>query len=100
MASKSLTSTYNPAIKKLPNVPNSVLMPPVPIKKSTLGIPNKLLLTQAYCDKFNSIFLKHKVLNNTICFYQEYIKKLKLECVSDNDDDDDDGVDGKFIKVV
>ena len=96
MSSKSLNLTYDPTIKKLPNVSNPILMPLVPIKKSGLGIPDKLLL-----DKLNSILLKCKVLNDTICFYQECIKKLELECASDDDNDNDnDSADGEFLKVV
>ena len=81
MSSKSSTSTYNPTIRNLPDIPNPVLMPIVPIKKSASGIPNKLFLAQAYRDKLNTLLLKCEVLNNTICFYQECIKKLELECV-------------------
>ena len=101
MFSKYSTSTYDPAIKNLPDIPNPVLMPIVPIKKSTSGIPDKLLLAQAYRDKLNALLLKHKVLNDPVRFYQEHIKKLELECMSDDDnDDDDDGADGESLKVV
>ena len=99
-SSKSLTSTHDPAIKKLPDAPNPVLTPIVPIKKSVSGIPNKLLLAQAYCNERNALVLKHKVLNDAVHFYQECIKKLELECVSDDDDDDDDGADGELVKVI
>ena len=99
MSHKSSTLTYDPTIKKLPDVPNPIFMPLVPIKKSTLGIPNKLLLTQAYHDELNALFLKCKVLNDTICIYQECIKELESECMSDNGDNDD-GADGELIKVI
>ena len=98
-SSKSLTSTYDPAIKKLPDAPNPILMPIVPIKKSVSGIPDKLLLAQAYRDKLNALVLKRKVLNDTVHLYQEHIKKLELECASD-DDDDDDGANGELVKVI
>ena len=98
-SSKSSTSTYDPAIKKLPDAPKPVPMPNVPIKKSNSGIPNKLLLAQAYRDKLNTLLLKRKVLNDTICFYQERIKKLELECAS-HDDDDNNGAAGKYVKVI
>ena len=102
MASKSSTSTYDPAIKKLPNAPKPVPTPNVPIKKSDSGIPDKLLLAQAYWDKLNVLLLKCKVLNDTVRLYQECIKKLALECESDNEDDDedDDTTDGEFVKVL
>ena len=97
--SKSLNLTYDPAIKKLPDTPNPVLMPIVPIKKSESDIPNKLLLAQAYCDKLNVLLLKCKVLNDTVHLYQEHIKKLELECVSDNNDDDN-SANGELVKVI
>ena len=77
-------------------------MPNVPIKKSDSGIPDKLLLAQAYRDELNILLLKCKVLNDTVCLYQDRIKKLALECESDdeNDDEDDDGADGEFVKVL
>ena len=96
-SSKSSTSTYDPTIRNLPDVPNPILMPIVPIKKSASGIPDKLLLAKAYCDELNTLLLKCKVSNNTVCFYQEWIKKLELECMSDNDDD---GADSEFVKVI
>ena len=101
MPSKSSTSTYNPAIKKLPNAPKPVPTPNVPIKKSDSGIPDKLL-AQAYRDELNVLLLKCKVLNNTVHLYQDHIKKLGLECESDDKDDDenDDGADGEFVKVL
>ena len=37
-----------------------------PSKKSVSGIPNKLLLAQAYRDELNTLVLKHKVLNDTV----------------------------------
>ena len=73
-------------------------MPIVSITKSTSGIPDKLLLAQAYCNKLNALLLKRKVLNNTVHFYQECIKKLELECASD--DNDNNGADGEFVKVI
>ena len=77
-------------------------MPNVPIKKPDSGIPDKLLLAQAYRDELNALFLKCKVLNDTVRLYQDRIKKLVLECESDNkdDDEDDDGADGEFVKVL
>ena len=54
----------------------------VPIKKSDSGIPDKLLLAKAYHDELNN-----------------HIKKLALECLS-NDDDDDDGADGELVKEI
>ena len=99
MSSKSLTSTYDPVIKKLPDVPNPILMPIVPIKKSISGISDKLLLTQTYCDELNAHFLKWKVLNDTIHVYQEHIKDLESECASDADNDDD-SADGELVKVI
>ena len=101
MSSKSLTSTYDPAIKKLPDAPKPVPTPNVPIKKSDSGIPDKLL-AQAYWDELNVLLLKCKVLNDTVRFYQDRIKKLALECESDDEDDveDDDGADGEFVKVL
>ena len=98
-SSKSSTSTYDPAIKKLPDAPNPILTPIVPIKKSESGIPDKLLLAQAYRDELNALVLKRKVLNDTARLYQDRIKKLELECESD-DDDDDDGADGELVKVI
>ena len=98
-SSKSSTSTYDPAIKKLPDAPKPVPMPAVPIKKSDSGIPDKLLLAQASHDKLNVLLLKCKVLNDTVCLYQDRIKELALECASD-DDDDDDGADGEFVKEI
>ena len=65
-SSKSSTLTYDPAIKKLSDTPNPILMPNVPIKKSISGIPDKLLLAQAYHDELNALVLKHKVLNDTV----------------------------------
>ena len=91
--------TYDPTIRKLPNIPNPIPTPADPIKKSAYGIPNKVLLAQAYHDELNALLLKRKVLNDTVCFYQEQIKKLELECTSD-DDNDDDGADGEFLKVI
>ena len=99
MSSKSSTSTYDPTIKKLPDAPNPVLTPIVPIKKSKSGIPDKLLLAQAYHDKLNAFLLKCKVLNDTVHFYQECIKKLELECMSDNNNNNDDA-DGELVKVI
>ena len=99
MSSKSLTSTYDPVIKKLPDVPNPILMPIVPIKKGVSRIPDELLLAQAYCDKLNTLFLKWKVLNDTIHVYQEHIKDLESECRSDADNDDD-SADGELVKVI
>ena len=99
MSSKSLTLTYDPAIKKLPNAPNPIIMPIVPFKMSESGIPNKLLLAQAYCDELNALLLEHKILNNAVHLYQECIKKLELECTSD-DDNDDDSADGEIVKVI
>ena len=103
-SSKSSTSTYDPAIKKLPDAPKPVPMPNVPIKKSDSGIPDKLLLAQAYRDELNILLLKHKVLNDTVRLYQDRIKKLALECASDDEDDDDDnsddGADGELVKVI
>ena len=98
-SSKPSTSTYDPTIKKLPDAPKPVPTPNVPIKKSDSGIPNKLLLAQAYCDELNVLLLKHKVLNDTVHLYQDRIKKLGLECMSD-DDDDDDGTDGELVKEI
>ena len=100
--SKSSTSTYDPAIKRLPNAPKPVPTPNVPIKKPDSGIPDKLLLTQAYRDELNVLLLKRKVLNDTVRLYQDCIKKLALECESDDEDDDedDDGADGEFVKVL
>ena len=95
-SSKSSTSAYDPTIKKLPDAPKPVPTPNVPIKKSDSGIPDKLLLAQAYQDKLNILLLKCKVLNDTVCFYQDRIKKLALECASD----DDDGADGELVKVI
>ena len=92
--------TYDPAIKKLPDAPNPILMPNVPIKKSVSGIPDKLLLAQAYRDKLNVLLLKCKVLNDTVRLYQDCIKKLELECASDDDDDDDDSADSEFVKEI
>ena len=102
MSSKSSTSTYDPAIKKLPDAPKPIPTPNVPIKKSDSGIPNKLLLAQAYWDELNVLLLKRKVLNDTVCLYQDRIKKLALECESDNEDnnEDNDGADGEFVKVL
>ena len=100
MSSKSSTLTYDPTIKKLPDAPRPVPTPNVPIKKSDSGIPNKLLLAQAYCDKLNVLLLKCKVLNDTVHLYQERIKKLELECVSDDDNNNDDSADGEFLKVT
>ena len=103
MPSKSSTSTYDPAIKKLPDAPKPVLTPNVPIKKSDSGIPDKLLLAQAYWDELNVLLLKCKVLNDTVRLYQDRIKKLALvECKSDNEDDDedDDSTDGELVKVL
>ena len=97
-SSKSLTSTYDPTIRNLPDVPNPVLTPIVTIKKSVSGIPDKLPLTQAYRDELNTLLLKCKILNNTVCFYQERIKKLELECVSD--DDNDNSANGELVKVI
>ena len=100
--SKSSTSTYDPAIKRLPDAPKPVPTPNVPIKKPDSGIPDKLLLAQAYRDELNILLLKRKVLNNTVRLYQDRIKKLALECESDDEDDDedDDGADGEFVKVL
>ena len=102
MPSKSSTSTYDPAIKRLPDAPKPVPMPIVPIKKPDSGIPDKLLLAQAYRDELNILLLKRKVLNDTVCLYQDCIKKLALECESDDEDDDedDDGANGEFVKVL
>ena len=102
MSSKSSTSTYDPAIKKLPDAPKPIPMPNVPIKKSDSGIPDKLLLAQAYRDELNVLLLKHRVFNDTVRLYQDRIKKLALECESDDEDDDedDDGTDGEFVKVL
>ena len=88
----------DPTIKKFPTIPNPILVPTVLIKKSELGIPSKPLLTQAYDDKLNGLFLKCKVLNYTICIYQEHNEKLESEYVSD--DDDDNGADGKLLNVI
>ena len=102
MSSKSLTSTYDPTIKRLPDAPKPVPMPNVPIKKPDSGIPDKLLLAQAYRDELNVLLLKRKVVNDTVRLYQDRIKKLALECESDDkdDDEDDDGADGEFVKVL
>ena len=102
VSSKSSTSTYNPAIKKLPDTPKPIPMPNVPIKKPDSGIPDKLLLAQADRDELNIFLLKCKVLNDTVHLYQDCIKKLVLECESDDEDDDedDDGADGEFVKVL
>ena len=102
MPSKSSTSTYDPAIKRLPNAPKPVPTPNVPIKKPNSGIPDKLLLAQAYRDELNVLLLKRKVVNDTVRLYQDRIKKLALECESDDEDDneDDDGADGELVKVV
>ena len=102
MPSKSSTSTYDPAIKKLPDAPKSVPTPSVPIKKSDSGVPDKLILSQAYQDELNVLLFKCKVLNDTICLYQDRIKKLVLECESDDeyDNEDDDGADGELVKVL
>ena len=77
-------------------------MPNVPIKKSDSGIPDKLLLAQAYQDELNVLLLKCKVLDNTVRLYQDRIKKLALECESDDEDndEDDDGADGELVKVL
>ena len=98
-SSKSSTSTYDPTIKKLPNAPKPVPMPNVPIKKSNSGISDKLLLAQAYHHELNVLLLKCKVLNDTIHLYQDHIKKLALECTSDNDDDND-SANGELVKVI
>jgi len=98
LSSKSSALTYDPAIKKLPDIPNLVLIPPIPIKKSTLGILDKLLLAQAYHNELNALFLKRKVLNDTIHIYQEHIKNLESECASD--DDNDDSTDSECFKVI
>jgi len=74
-------------------------MPNVPIKKSDSGIPDKLLLAQAYHNELNALLLKRKVLNDTVRLYQERIKKLELECASDNNNNND-GADGEFVRVV
>ena len=100
MSSKSSTSTYDPTIRNLPNIPNPVLMPIVPIKKSASGISDKLFLTQAYHNELTALLLKCKVLNDTVHFYQEQIKKLELECMSDNDDENDNGANSEFVKVI
>ena len=75
-------------------------MPNVPIKKPDSGIPDKLLLAQAYRDELNILLLKRKVLNDTVHLYQDCIKKLVLECESDDEDDDedDDGTDGELVR--
>ena len=101
-SSKSLTSTYDPTIKKLPNTPKPIPTPNVPIKKSDSGIPDKLLLAQAYRDDLNVLLFKRKVLNDTVRLYQDRIKKLVLECESDDeyDNEDDDGADGELVKVL
>jgi len=101
-SSKSSTSTHDPAIKKLPDAPKPVPTPNVPIKKSDSGVPAKLLLTQAYRDELNVLLFKRKVLNDTVRLYQDRIKKLVLECESDDeyDNEDDDGADGEFVKVL
>ena len=77
-------------------------MPNVPIKKSDSGIPDKPLLAQAYQDELNVLLLKCKVLDNTVRLYQDRIKKLALECESDDEDndEDDDGADGELVKVL
>ena len=77
-------------------------MPNFPIKKPDSGIPDKHLLAQAYRDELNVLLLKRKVLNDTVHLYQDRIKKLALECKSDDEDDDedDDGADGEFVKVL
>ena len=77
-------------------------MPNVPIRKSDSGIPDKLLLAQAYRDEPNVLLLKCKVLDDTVRLYQDCIKKLALECKSDDEDDDedDDGADGELVKVL
>ena len=100
--SKSSTSTYDPAIKRLPDAPKPVPTPNVLIKKPDSGIPDKLLLAQAYRDELNVLLLKCKVLNDTVHLYQDRIKKLALECESDDEDDDedDDSADGEFVKVL
>ena len=89
---------YDPAIKKLSDIPKPILMPPVPIKKSTLGIPDKILLAQAHHNELNTLFLKCKVSNDTIHVYQECIKNLELECASDNSNNN--SANGEFIKVI
>ena len=73
-----------------------------PLKSPDSGIPDKLLLAQAYRDELNILLLKHKVLNNTVRLYQDCIKKLALECKSDDEDDDedDDSADGELVKVI
>ena len=100
--SKSSTSTYDPTIKRLPDAPKPIPTPNVPIKKPDSGIPDKLLLAQAYREELNVLLLNCKVLNDTVCLYQDRIKKLALECESDDEDDneDDDGADGELVKVV
>ena len=102
MPSKSSTSTYDPAIKKLPDALKPVPTPNVPIKKSDSGVPDKLILAQAYRDELNVLLFKCKVLNDTVRLYQDRIKKLVLECESDDeyDDEDNDGADGELVKVL
>ena len=102
MPPKSSTSTYDPAIKKLPDAPKAVPTPNVPIRKSDSGVPDKLILAQAYRDELNVLLFKRKVLNDTVRLYQDRIKKLVLECESDDDydDEDDDGADGELVKVI
>ena len=99
---KSSTLTYDPAIKKLPDAPKPVPTPSVPIKKSDSGVPDKLILAQAYQDELNVLLFKRKVLNDTVRLYQDRIKKLVLECESDDeyDDEDDDDTDGELVKVL